>query len=82
MAVSAEVVAVTTAAAPLNAVSTGGLRLLISTSANIGLGGATVTGSSGYPLTSADSPITVELDAGDVLYAAAAATANVSVLRT
>lgn len=82
MAVSSEVVAVTSTATALNTAGTGALRLTINPDADIDLGDSTVTDGAGYTLAAADAPLTVEVDAGDVLFAVTAATANVDVLRT
>lgn len=82
MSVSAEVVAVTSTATPLNTAGTSVLRLTINPSADIDLGDSTVTDGTGYTLASADAPLTVEIDAGEVLFAVTSATADVDVLRT
>lgn len=82
MAVSSEVVAVTSTATALNTAGTSALRLTINPSADIDLGDSTVSNGAGYTLATADAPLTVEVDAGDVLFAVTGTSADVDVLRT
>lgn len=56
--------------------------VIVTTSANVFLGGANVTSTNGLGITSTSAPLTVPLFPGDVLYAVAATTATVSVLQT
>lgn len=85
MAVSAARVAVAAAAVALNTVSTGGQMLVIK---NVGatdaadLGPSTVTAGGGLQL-AVGATVTVEVDAGDVLFAISTATGTtLAVLRT
>lgn len=83
MAVSSETVAVTSTATALNTASTSGVHLVIGVpTADISLGDSTVTDGTGFTHATTDSRLTVEIDPGDVLFAATAATADVEVLRT
>jgi len=86
MAVSAEVVTVSTTAVALNAADFGGHRLVIKNthaSANADLGGSTVTAGTGFPLLFGET-VTVDVDQGEVLFAIRSAGADVTlaVLRT
>lgn len=85
MAVTAARVTVSTSAVALNTASTAGQTLVLkNTSANAAdLGPSTVTATAGFDL-AAGATVTVELSAGDVLYAirSAAADATIAVLRT
>ncbi len=85
MAVSAARVTAGVAAVALNTADTSALRLVIkNTSANAAdLGPSTVTAGTGFDL-AAGATVTVELDAGDVLYAirSAAADATLAILQT
>lgn len=85
MAVSAERVTVSTTAVALNTASTAGTTLVVkNTSANdADLGDSTVAAGAGYLLAASDV-VTVELDAGDVLWAirSDAADATLAILRT
>lgn len=85
MAVTAERVAVGTSAVALNTASTGGLTLTIK---NVGatlaadLGPSTVTSGAGFDVATS-ATVTVELDAGDVLFAISSSTGTtLAVLRT
>jgi hypothetical protein len=84
MAVTAARITVSTTAVALNTATSGGVDLYIkNTSANAAdLGASTVTAGTGYDL-AAGASITVQVDAGDVLYAirSAAADATLAVLR-
>lgn len=85
MAVSAARVTVSTTAVALNTASTAGQTLVLkNTSANAAdLGASTVAAGAGFDL-AASATVTVELAAGDVLFAirSAAADATIAVLRT
>lgn len=85
MAVTAARVTVSTSAVALNTASTAGQTLVLkNTSANAAdLGPSTVTAAAGFDL-AAGATVTVELSAGDILYAirSAAADATIAVLRT
>lgn len=85
MAVTAARVTVSTTAVALNTASTNGQELLLkNTSANAAdLGPSTVTAGGGFDL-AAGAVVSVDVDAGDVLYAirSAAADATIAVLRT
>lgn len=85
MAVSAERVTVGTSAVALNTASTGGLTLVVK---NVGatlaadLGPSTVTSGAGFDVPAA-ATVTVEVDAGDVLFAISSGTGTtLAVLRT
>jgi hypothetical protein len=85
MAVTAARVTVSTTAVALNTASTAGQTLVLkNTSANAAdLGPSGVTATNGFDL-AAGAVVTVEVDAGDVLFAirSAAADATIAVLRT
>lgn len=81
MAVTSERVAVGTTATALNTATTSATRLTLNAPAAVDLGDSTVASGSGYEL-AASTPLTVELDAGDVLYAVAGTSTDVQVLRT
>ena len=85
MAVTSARVTVSTTAVALNTTDVGGNVLILkNTSANAAdLGPSTVAAGAGFDL-AAGATVTVELDAGDVLYAirTAAADATIAVLRT
>lgn len=85
MAVTAARVTVSTVAVALNtADEQGGLLMLKNTSANAAdLGPAGVTAGTGYDLAAAQL-VTIQLDAGDVLYAirSGGADAVIAILRT
>ncbi len=84
MAVTAARITVSTTAVALNTATSGGVDLYIkNTSANAAdLGPAGVTAGAGFDL-AAGATLTVQVDAGDVLYAirSAAADATLAVLR-
>lgn len=82
MTISAGVVAVTSTATALNAADTSGFSLIVNSDADVDLGDSSVTFGTGLRLLAIDAPLKVEVDAGDVLFAVASATANVGVLRT
>lgn len=82
MAVASSQVAVATSAVALNTASTSGLRLVISNGAAVVfLGSSAVTTSTGASV-AINGLVTVELDAGDVLYAISATSSTVGVLST
>jgi len=85
MAVTASRVTVSTTAVALNTAEVGGgVLILKNTSANAAdLGPSTVAATTGFDL-AAGATLTVELDAGDVLYAirSGGADAVIAVLRT
>lgn len=86
MAVTAARVTVSTAAVALNTAGTAGGSLTVkNTDATnaADLGAAGVTAGTGFPL-AAGATVTIEVDAGDVLYAIRSAAADVSlaILRT
>lgn len=84
MAVTAERVTVGATAVALNTASTGGMTLVVK---NVGGTNAADLGPSGVGdgagfLLAVDVSVTVELDAGDVLFAISAAGTDLAVLRT
>ena len=82
MAVSAERVTVGASAVALNATGTGGITLNIKNGAAvINLGPSTVTNANGLTVAAA-AERTVDIDAGDVLFAICATSSIVEVLRT
>lgn len=82
MAVTASQVAVTDSATALNTATTVGLSLQVSAqSTGVFVGPSGVTTSNGLELPNG-TPVAVELDAGDVLYAIHATSATVEVLTT
>lgn len=82
MAVSAARVTVATSAVALNTAGPGGNTLVIKNGAAvISLGPSTVTTGTGFDVAAA-ATVTVDLDAGDVLFAICATTSDVQVLRT
>lgn len=81
MAVTSERVAVGTSATALNTASTAAQRLVLNAEAAVDLGDSAVASGSGYEL-AATTPLTVEIDAGDVLFAVHGTGTTVHVLRT
>lgn len=81
MSVSSERVSVGTSPTALNSESSSALRLTLKADAAVDLGDSAVASGSGYEL-AASTPLTVEIDAGSVLYAVHDTGANVQVLRT
>ena len=82
MAVTAAQVAVTDTATALNTAGTGGASLLVSAqSAGVFVGPSTVTTSNGLELPNG-TPVAIDIDTGDVLYAIHATSATVEVLTT
>lgn len=82
MAVTAEQVSVGTTAVALNAAANTGLSLVLragTTGVFVGPSGVTTT--NGLELSSG-TPLAIDLDPGDVLYAVHASSATVHVLRT
>lgn len=75
-------VAVGNTATALNTAGTSALRLVISPVADVDLGGPGVASGSGYLLAAADAPLTIDVDAGEVLFAVHATSTTVHVLRT
>lgn len=81
MAVTSERVAVGTSATALHTANTSQLRLTLNAAAAVDLGDSTVTTGNGYEL-AATTPLTVEVDAGDVLFAVHGTGTTVQVLST
>lgn len=81
MAVTAERVAVPLTAVALNTAGTSALRLIIKALAALSLGPSDVSTTTGLAL-AAGQTVTVELDAGDVLFAIAGTATSADVLRT
>lgn len=81
MAVSAERVTVGATAVALNAASTSALRLALRTDVAVDLGDSGVTSAGGLELPAGET-LTIELDAGDVLFAISGTSSDVQVLRT
>ena len=82
MAVSAARVTVGAAAVALNTASPSGMTLTITNGAQlISVGPAGVTTANGFDI-AANAERTIELDAGDVLFAVSAGSSDVQVLRT
>lgn len=69
-------------AAALNTASTSGTQLTLRTDVDVDLGDSGVTVDTGFKLLAVEEAITIELDAGDVLFAISGTTSNVQVLRT
>lgn len=82
MAVSGEVVTVAGTATALNNASTSGTQLTLRTDVDVDLGDSGVTVDGGFKLLAVEEAITIELDAGDVLYAISGTSSDVQVLRT
>lgn len=80
MAVSAEAVAVATTAVALND-GTPGRLVVMAADAGLFIGGSDVDTTDGFPL-AADTPLTVNVDSGEILYAITATTGTVNVLRS
>lgn len=82
MSISAEVVTVGTSATALEALDSAGLVLLRNASGDIYLGGSDVDTTDGWLYGAADDPIAVPVEGGSTLYAIAASSQTVKVLRT